>query len=792
MTVLLVDDQPINLRLLKAIIEAEGYQVLEAVDGIDALAILRSNSVDAVISDILMPRMDGYRLCSEIRQDPAISKVQFIFYTATYNSPANEKLCYDLGADQYLRKPAPAAELLAALASGTAHRPAAHLKSLVENQVMKQYNEQLVLKLEEKNHELMESLARLDLTNRALSAAANAILITKSDGIIEWVNPAFSEISGYSLEEAIGKKPGELLKSGRHDKPFYEQLWRTIRSGKIWHGELFNRKKDGTVYPEDMTITPVMNESSQITHFIAVKQDISDRVAAHEALRLESERFRQIAEAIREVFYLIHPQMTKMYYISPAYEEIWGHSCESVYANPTSWADAIHPDDRDRVFKEIAPEGTLIPIDVEFRIIRSDGEIRFIRANTSPIYNETGAVYRFAGTAEDITQQRQTELQLRQSQKMEAIGQLSGGVAHDFNNLLTVILGHANLLAEHMPDGEATDSISEICRAGERAANLTRQLLLFARKQVMQMKSLDINSVIADTIKMLTRILGEDIQLDFRPVHGEVTVQADAGMLDQILLNLAVNARDAMPKGGRLGIETARVKFDTETATQSAQIRAGTFAIISVSDSGSGIPTDVLPKIFEPFFTTKDANKGTGLGLATVFGIVQQHSGWINVYSEEGLGTTFRIYLPLISGTLSATEETKIAREVIEGNETILFVEDDQAIRMMTSKYLGKLGYNVITAGNGPEAVKIFMTREKEISLVFSDLVMPGGINGANLCRILRQKKSNLKIIFASGYSDMMLAGEIKLTEGLNFLAKPFSLASVAKIIRSQLDMKSA
>lgn len=916
MTILCVDDQLINRRLLAAVLEAEGHRVLTAEDGVQALLILRSKTVDAVVSDILMPRMDGYRLCAEVRRDPKLNQIPFVIYTATYNSAADEKLCYDLGADVYLRKPAEVEDLLAALAAATTgaarHRTTAPVP-FEETEVMKQYNEQLVLKLEEKNQELLDSLERLDLRNRALSAAANAILITNSDGVIEWFNPAFSKMTGYSLEEAIGKRPGDLQKSGLHDQEFFRKLWQSILSGKIWYGELQNRRKDGSVYPEEMTITPVVNDTGKITHFIAVKQDISDRLAAQEALRLENERFRrfaetdiagivvsdsdgkisfandyylnllgvtredffsrevnwkefipaewtaeteqvlrelhehgsakpfekeylrtsgervpvivahallpgtegqiagvvldmtrqkqaidglreselrfrQLAENIREVFYLIDSKMTRMFYISPAYEEIWGRTRDSVYANATSWGEAIHPDDRERVLREIAPQGTLIPASVEYRIVRPDGHIRSIRARQFPITNDAGEIYRFAGIADDITEQKNIEIQLRQSQKMEAIGQLSGGVAHDFNNLLTVIMGHIAVLSEIHGESESMESIAEIRRAAERAANLTRQLLLFARKQSMQMKNLNLNQVVTGTITMLTRILGEDIQLDFRPSPVELIVCADTGMLDQILMNLAVNGRDAMPRGGKMIIETTKTEFDEITAANIPRVRTGSFAVISVTDSGTGIPASLLPRIFEPFFTTKDVDKGTGLGLATVFGIAQQHGGWVDVYSEEGQGAVFRVYIPLVKGNFPSQPALKTPEPPKSGNETILLVEDEPSIRVLLTKYLTQLGYAVKTAADGQEALKVFAENREATRLVLTDMIMPGQMTGIELAAILLEQKPELPIIFSSGYSDKKVQGNVVLIEGKNFLGKPYNLAEVARIVRAQLD----
>ena len=375
---------------------------------------------------------------------------------------------------------------------------------------------------------------------------------------------------------------------------------------------------------------------------------------------------------------------------------------------------------------------------------------------------------------------------------MEAIGRLSGGIAHDFNNLLTVILGHTSILemTEHSPN-ESMESIAEIRQGAERAAKLTRQLLMFARKERVQLARLDINASIVQTIKMLVRILGEDIELDFRPAAEPLFVQADAGMIDQVLLNLAVNARDAMPKGGRLIIDTAAVEFDAESASSSPLMRVGAFAVISVSDSGCGIPAENLSKIFDPFFTTKDVGKGTGLGLATVFGIIEQHAGWINVYSEVGYGTTFRVYLPIDKSVTQSLTMNMKSEAVPGGSETILLVEDEAGIRVLVEKYLTRLGYQVLAAVNGTEAIKTFAARSEDVSLVLTDMVMPGGLTGAELGAELLKMKPKLRIIYSSGYSDIHTSGGLELTEGSNFLAKPFSLSALAAIVRRKLDAEN-
>ena len=387
------------------------------------------------------------------------------------------------------------------------------------------------------------------------------------------------------------------------------------------------------------------------------------------------------------------------------------------------------------------------------------------------------------------TERLKLEEQLRQSQKMEAIGQLAGGVAHDFNNILAVIQMQAGLLRveRNLPPTQ-TDYASEIEKAAQRAANLTRQLLMFSRRQTLQPRNLDLNDIISHITKMLQRVLGEDIRIQIKYASQPLFINADAGMMDQILMNLTVNSRDAMPKGGQLIIETSAVEFNKLTAAQSTHARPGSFVCLSVSDTGSGIPLETLPRIFDPFFTTKDVGKGTGLGLATVFGIVQQHQGWINVHSIIGQGTTFRVYLPRLAHAAEKKTTPLSPESVRGGNETILVVEDDPALRAVVQNALSRLGYRVIEAPTGITAVNVWRQNRTEISLLLTDMVMPDGMNGKELAEQLQRENPKLKVIYTSGYSADIAGEDFPLEDGVNFLAKPFLIQKLAQTIRECLD----
>ncbi|MEK7781775.1 MAG: response regulator [Verrucomicrobiota bacterium] len=386
----------------------------------------------------------------------------------------------------------------------------------------------------------------------------------------------------------------------------------------------------------------------------------------------------------------------------------------------------------------------------------------------------------------EITERQRAEENFRQSQKMEAIGQLAGGVAHDFNNMLTVIRGYAQcLLADPALDHKVRGPMQQIDGAAERAANLTRQLLAFSRKQVLQPELLNLNEVIGCITKMLHRILGEDIALQIQNTCADSGVMADRSMIEQVLLNLVVNARDAMPRGGRLLIQTTDVEFG---AGANANARAGKFVCLRVADSGCGIPPEVQPRIFEPFFTTKEVGKGTGLGLATVYGIVKQHDGWIEVESTVQQGTAFSLYFPTSIVPVKAATVSAPPSPVAGGHESIFLVEDEPVLRKLTRTVLQRYGYRVITAVSGADALKVWPQHATDIDLLLTDLVMPDGISGHDLARRLQAQKTGLKVIYSSGYSLELADRDAVLQSGDHFLPKPYTPEKLATLVRGCLD----
>jgi PAS domain S-box-containing protein len=493
----------------------------------------------------------------------------------------------------------------------------------------------------------------------AINHSAEAVVITDAAGVIVYVNPAFEAITGYSRREAIGANP-RVVKSGTHDDAFYREMWATLLGGRTWRGRIVNRHKNGALFTQDTTISPVFGAGGSIDHYVSVKHDVTNE------LRLEA--------------------------------------------------------------------------------------------------------------------------QMQQAQKMEAIGQLAGGIAHDFNNLLSVINGYTDFAMQGAADNEAVKAdLREIRKAGDRAAALTRQLLVFSRKQVLQPVLMDLNAIVTEIQSMLRPLIGDDIELTSRLAPDLSTVRADPSQIEQVVMNLALNARDAMPRGGTLTIETSNTHLDAEFAGRHIAVQPGAHVMLSVSDTGTGMDPDTKARVFEPFFTTKDQDKGTGLGLSTVYGIVKQSGGSIWVYSELGAGTTFKIYLPSADGT--SVGLTPRSRPVVRAvaHETVLLVENEDAVRQLAQRILTAAGYAVVAAANGEEAVAACGEPCGGIHLLLTDVVMPR-MSGVALAELVRKVCPDLRVLFMSGYTAnaVLRAGEEEA--GRNFIGKPFSAADLTRKVRETLD----
>ncbi len=419
---------------------------------------------------------------------------------------------------------------------------------------------------------------------------------------------------------------------------------------------------------------------------------------------------------------------------------------------------------------------------------RQYGERYEVEVSASPLVMKGGQVSLVVETIRDVTELKHLKSLFLQSQKMETVGRLTGGIAHDFNNLMNVVIGYSEMLLNRMPSGNKDrTAVKSILDAGERAANLTNQLLAFSRKRIIEPRVLDLNAVIANMDRMLQRVIGEDIELLTVQAERLGRVKADPGMIEQIMMNLAVNARDAMPGGGKLVIETADADLDDYYVRTHRGAKAGAYVMMAVSDTGDGMTSDVKGRIFEPFFTTKTMGKGTGLGLSTVYGIVKQHDGYIMVYSEPGRGTTFRIYLPRVEGEAEAVGR-KRAKKVPKGSETVLLVEDDEGLRTIAAQMLRELGYSVLTASCGEEALRLLAQQPEQVDLLFTDVVMPG-MGGKVLAEKAQSCLPGLKVLFTSGYTDNAITHGGILDSGMSFIQKPFTSGMLGWKVREVLDV---
>ena len=602
------------------------------------------------------------------------------------------------------------------------------------------------------------------------------------------MNPSCCRMLGYTREEMLSLGISDI-EANESAAEVVTHIGRVRSEGS----DLFEtrmRTKSGRIMAVEVSVAVIKDGDGRL---FSCFRDITERKNLEEQLRRREERFRVLIENASDLINIVSP-LGLMLYESPSSERALGYpSAEFIGRNVF---DFIHPDDllkvADAMQRGLSQPGT--PVRVEYRFRRHDGVWLHFESVGKAIAPEPGvdAEPWVLVNSRDVTESRKLSEQLRQSQKMEAIGRLTGGVAHDFNNLLTVIQGRVSMLqtSGRLPAALA-GSAQEIARAAERAAHLTRQLLAFSRQQVMQTRELDFNDTVANLTSMLQRVLGEDVrmQLDYAPQ--QLLIQADTGMMEQVLLNLVVNARDAMPNGGHLRIATLLITLSEAEAHRHPQATVGDFVGLRVSDTGEGIAPEILPRIFDPFFTTKDVGKGTGLGLATVYGIVEQHRGWVTVESEMGHGTTFQVFLPRLAQAHPPVAAEPVAPAPVApgqsgGLETILLVEDEESVRDLMQTILTRQGYRVMEASSGPGALEVWKHNRASIDLLLTDLVMPDGLNGQHLARRLLTDNPKLKVIYTSGYRAE--CDEVLLKEGVNFLAKPFHPRALGEMVRTLLD----
>jgi PAS domain S-box-containing protein len=682
--ILIVDDHVDNRYLAEALLTGNGHQVQAVANGVEALAQLQSREFDLIISDILMPVMDGFELCRKVKMDKKLCQIPFIVYTATYTGPQDEALALKIGADRFLQKPcepdlfmAVIEEVMAAPKSGDS---LPKVDPLQEEEVFKLYNERLVRKLEQKMVQLENETKALRETEEALRASekkyrrlyesmTDGFAYVDMQGNIRESNEAFQQMLGYRGEELARLTYNELTPENWHA---YEQEIVQNQILKKGFSEVYEkeyRKKDGSTFPVELRTFLICNDVGEKEGMWAIIRDLT--------ARREAEKFQQGLED-----------------------------------------------------------------------------------------------------------------QLHQAQKMESVGRLAGGVAHDFNNMLSVILSYAEMgLGKTAPGSALHGYFEDILDAAQRSAGITRQLLAFARKQAVVPQVLNLNETVESMLKMLRRLIGEDITLTWLPQPDLWPVKIDPSQIDQLLANLCVNCRDAIIGVGKITIETGMVILDATYCASHIGAVPGEYVLLAVSDNGCGMGKETLDKIFEPFFTSKELGEGTGLGLATVYGIVKQNNGSIRVYSEPGKGATFKIYLPRHSQHLAKVEQESSGAIQRGQGESVLVVEDEPVILEMTGIILSDLGYKVLSAGSPKEAVRLAENQTTEIHLLLTDVIMPD-MNGKDLADLLLITHPNLKCLFMSGYTANVIASHGVLDKEINFIQKPFSVRDLSIKVRETLDQR--
>jgi PAS domain S-box-containing protein len=639
------------------------------------------------------------------------------------------------------------------------------------------------LQLEAANTRLLERTQ--DATARLaaiVEGSEDAIFAYRLDGVITDWNQAATRLYGYSFEEAIGHNlritvPPNL----RHETT--EILDAVAAGERIHQFETVRQRKDGSLMDVSFTVSPVMGQDGTIIGGSTIVRDITSRKLMREELRRSEERFRLVARATKDVIWDLDIRSGKAWR-SENFWEHFGYPPKNIEPDIEGWKDLLHPEDRDRVWN--AFQTALLrrsdSYENEYRFRRVDDSYAVVLDRAYIVYDKTGQPTRAIGTMTDLSEHRELEEQFRQAQKMEAVGRLAGGIAHDFNNLLMVITTYTELVREQLPPQDKLHkNLAEVLKAAERAATLTHQLLAFSRKQVLSPRIIDVNTVIEESLKMIHRLIGEDIELNISLGEPLWAVKADPGQIVQVVMNLCVNARDAMPDGGELSIETKNLSVDVEAARRYPALVPGNYAGLIVSDKGTGMTKDVQAHLFDPFFTTKEAGKGTGLGLSTVYGIVKQSGGYIWVDSELGRGSSFTIYLPAVEAPLTTTIVPAITHTEGEG-ETILLAEDDDALREAISAYLNVHGYTVLEAADGAKALRLSMLHAGSIQALITDVILPK-LSGTELAREVAKISPTMLTLYMSGYTDRKLVDYDPASSTVRFLQKPFSLHTLLKTL---------
>jgi PAS domain S-box-containing protein len=616
-----------------------------------------------------------------------------------------------------------------------------------------------------------------------MDSAADGISILDEKGEHIYVNVAFARMMGYESPEVMLGLNWREIYDPRDVDSLQQQVRNSLGTEGKWSGQINLRGRDGTFVPVEMAISSLPNGVTA-----CIGHDISARKEAERARAEAESKYRTLVEQVAAISYIVELGIDGAWlYVSPQIETITGYSQAEWLADSSRWTRHIPHEDYAVIEAAEAASIRGERYQAEYRIVRKDGVVIWV-SDTAVVVPGSAGHPLMEGIIVDITERKLLENQLQQSRRMEAVGRLAGGIAHDFNNLLTIIKGYAELAIQRTGvQQDLRADIAQIENAAERASTLIRQLLAFSRRQVLQPKIIDLNAIVLGLDKLLGRLMGEHIDMVTLCGPNVGNVKADPAQIEQVIMNLVVNARDAMPKGGRLIVETANVELDSTYARDHVSVKPGTYVMLAVSDTGTGMSPETVAHIFEPFFTTKESGQGTGLGLSTVYGIVKQSGGYIWVYSEPGKGTTFKVYLPRVSEAVEEKPKPAGPQAEHNGKETILLVEDEDAVRELASLILNAKGYLVLPARSAAEAEHFSASHRGEIHLLLTDIMMPGA-SGHELAKRITTRHPRTRILYMSGYTDNVLALEGVLETGVSFLQKPFTPGALAKKVREVLD----
>lgn len=617
----------------------------------------------------------------------------------------------------------------------------------------------------------------------AMDSSIEGMGILNEKGVHVYANAAMASMLGFESAAGIVGKHWHVVYALQETGKLEEQIRKALGKDGKWSGRIMLRRPNGSRIPAEMQVG-VMPDGGTV----CICRDLSEHQQS-EIARAEAEtKYRMIVEQVNAITYIAEIGIEgKWFYVSPQVEAILGYTQEEWLSIASDWGAHIHPDDLPSVIVAEDQSKLGMPFQAEFRIRRKDGREIWLN-DTAVIVTGSDSHPVMEGIMVDITERKALETQLQQSRKMEAVGRLAGGIAHDFNNLLTIITGYTELaLNRPQVSQEVRSDIERIENASGRAAALVRQLLAFSRKQVLQPKILDLNKIVLNLDALLRRLMDERIQMITRVKEDLGKVKADPAQVEQVLMNLVVNARDAMPDGGRLVVETSNVNLDSTYAMEHVSVKPGRYVMLAVSDTGTGMDEETVAHIFEPFFTTKESGRGTGLGLSTVYGIVKQSGGYIWVYSEPGKGSTFKVYLPRVDDMPEDESASQASLDKLPAKETILVVEDEEAVRELIQTVLRGKGYEVLSAQDPRQAEQVAAQFKGEIQLLLTDMVMPG-ISGRELAQRISARRREIRVLYMSGYTDNVITSGGMLEKGLAFLQKPFSPVTLAQKVREVLS----